>query len=234
MEFFDQGRQFFDKGEYDSALKAFEKFVEGNGRTSEGYFWRAMTFRKLENIEKCLEDLELAIALDNNNAEYHSEKGVTHFQEGKIDDAVTSLQKALDLEPDVAYRHSSLAYAQAKAGHLFDAIDHYERAIELDPEDEILHNNLGLLHEQMGYNNKAENQFQKSDKILEKKNPNIKRAKNDTTLHTVPEQLKNQPKKNQDHSFWGTLKGFFTSKEERGGFLKFLKAPFSSKADLPD
>ena len=234
MENFDQGRELFEKGEYKSALKAFEKFVEGNGRTPEGYFWRSMTYRKLENIEKCLEDLELAIALDNNNAEYHSEKGVTHFQEGKIEDAIESLQKALDLEPNIAYRHSSLAYAQAKAGLLFDAIDHYERAIELDPDDEILHNNLGLLHEQMGYKTKADDQFKKSDQILEKKNPGMVRAKNDPKLNKVPEQLLNQSKTGFTQTFFGIVKNLFTSKKERKEFLSFLKSPINSKADRPD
>jgi len=138
---------------------------------SEGevLFRRGYAFFKLQEFKKALEDYNLSIQkAENPNA--YSERGVLYFTVGKLSEALVNMNIALELEPENPYRYSSRAYIRAAAGMVVLAMQDYRKAVDLDPEDAIAHNNLGLLEEKVGYQLKADERFEKADKLREEQN----------------------------------------------------------------
>ena len=172
-----------------------------------------------------------AIAGDNNNAHYISQRAVAFFHLGKNDEALYDFNHALQLEPQNPFRYSSRAFMFSNMNKVNEAIKDYEKAIELDPSDSVAHNNLGLLQEQVGFDKLAKQNFEKADKIegielkgADRFSGNGQLVENEDPLpETVLDpETKKLGKSYKDMGYFQFIKMIFTHKKVRNDFFRFI------------
>ena len=106
-----------------------------------------------------------------------------------------------------------------------EAISDYKKAIELDPEDAVAENNLGMLEEQLGYQSKAKNRFDRADELMKE----MIDGRSDQGLEGEQLEARNIQKEINSEKFtksiWTEIKQI-GSKEGRKSFSKFIKSGF--------
>lgn len=190
-----------------------------------------------QKFDKALIAFNDALKNDPDHPTILSQRGVLYLHMNQKKKCFDDLLLALKLEPDNGYRYASLAYARDFFGDLDGAIREYEKAVEIDPDDAIAHNNLGLLLEKKGYQSKAQERFNRADKLakLEKKffeavDKREPLPENNQPKPTGGETL--QPKKLEDTSNEkksAVVKNVFTKKETFKEFMTFIKNGFKLK-----
>jgi tetratricopeptide (TPR) repeat protein len=108
-------------------------------------------------LERSLELLQQAVALEPNSAEAHIRLGETLADLGQIDAGIAEMHEGLRLAPDNAEAHANLArnYWMGK-GDPELAITHFRRALALNPDAGYAHLQLALLHALRGELDDAE------------------------------------------------------------------------------
>ena len=183
---------------------------------------------------EAIELLTIAIDEDANNADYYSERAVCYIHTGQLDLSMFDMNRAVEIEPDYSYRYSCRAYLKGKMGDARGAVADYQRAVELDPEDAIAYNNLGLAQENLGYWEKARENFRKSNQLIgydpenrviqgdvaiSKDNQEIKITKDEIVEPVI------QPTKGQ------IIKDVFSKKGTFKEFVGFITNGFKLKKD---
>lgn len=196
--------------------------------------------------EKALDAFNKALALNPNDPNILSHRGVLYLHLNQKRKCFDDLELSLHLDSNYAYRYAALAYAREFFGDLDGAIALYEKAVELEPDDAISHNNLGLLREKKGYQQQAQRSFQKADKLAEmqkdffakiEENEHITTSRNGKENNPlpkpgslqIPQGEKLQPKKLKESppaSFTTVLKSIFTNKKTFKEFIYFIRNGF--------
>lgn len=210
-----------DSDNLELAEKLCDELLSENEYDANGLFYKGLVMRKRKDFQEAIDIQNSLINLMPGNAEYHAERGLTYHLSQEKELALADFNKAVELEPQNSYRYSSRAFVKDFYGDHQGAIADYSKAIELDPEDAIALNNLGVIEEKMGYLDKAKQNFDRSDQITgidqQIKAATERRIEQNSTKEAVPSE-KNLSFKD----FFATLKGLFTSAEERRNFLRFL------------
>ena len=128
----------------------------------------------LEAIAKVKEnDFEGAIsgfskAIDENplDIESYAERAVCYLHLKQYDLSMFDMNKAVELEPNHGYRYSCRAFLKSAMKDYKGAVADYQMAVEIDPKDIVALNNLGIAQENLGYYEKAQENFKKSNELL--------------------------------------------------------------------
>ena len=88
-----------------------------------------------ENLERALDLVTKAVALEPSNAAYLDSLGWICFRMGNLDEAERHLQMAKKLSPDDPTIEDHLGDLEEKRGDLARAREHWTRALTLEPED---------------------------------------------------------------------------------------------------
>lgn len=159
---------------------------------------KAQDYIDAQKYDKALSAFNEALKKAPNHPDILSHRGVCYLHLNQKKNCLDDLNLSLQLQPDYSYRYASLAYAKDYFGDIDGAIAAYEKAIELDPEDAIAYNNLGLLQEKKGYQQKAQRQFEKADKLAKIERKFMDRLDKDEIRDASPAPGKGetlQPKK---------------------------------------
>lgn len=161
---------------------------------------KAQDYIDAQKYDKALKAFNEALKKAPNHPDILSHRGVCYLHMNQKKNCLDDMLLSLKMQPDYSYRYASLAYAQDFFGDIDGAIESYEKAVELDPEDAVAYNNLGLLHEKKGYQQKAQRQFEKADKLanIERKFMNQLDKEDGIETHESPAPPKGetlQPKK---------------------------------------
>jgi len=102
------------------------------------------------NLQRAVELIDRAIAVDPNNAEYHSNRGVALKELGQLEAAAASYDTALALDSERISDHFNRAVALQALGRLKPAVESYDRAIELKSDFAEAYANRGVALEELG------------------------------------------------------------------------------------
>ncbi len=193
-----------------------------------------------QQVEAALKQFNKALEASPDHPDILSHRGVAYLHLNQKKRCLDDLRLSLKLEPDNAYRYASLAYAQDFFGDLDGAIVLYEKAVEIDPDDAVAHNNLGLLMEKRGYQQKAQRNFEKADKLSRIENEMLdkldemegKTSETSSETSTPPNGEKLQPQKlepDEIPSRKDVVKGIVTKKTVFNEFIQFIKNGFQLK-----
>ncbi|MBW6483687.1 MAG: tetratricopeptide repeat protein [Vicingaceae bacterium] len=213
MNLLDQGKELFNKAQYDGTIEVLSEFLVHHINNADALYYRAISYRKTGDYKSSIVDFTAMLKKLPEEAIIYSERGVSYFHNKQLDLALKDMNKAVELEPENPYRYSSrafiLAYKDVDA-----AILDYKKAIELDPKDDIAYNNLGLLEENAGHFKEAKESFDKSNELIGY-NPEKRQEKK---IEPQPE-IKN-------NTMRSLITSIFTSKAARKDFFCFLKQIF--------
>lgn len=143
--FFHRGRTRYKNENYVDALTDLDKAIEIYKDDSDYYYWRAMTYSKMEQYDKAVGDINSAEALENNNKYY---KNLREFVATRIalqahesnknenaSDAISKYDTAIGLEPNNAIIRYNKAITLYDNNRLDEAFEELKKAIELDPNE---------------------------------------------------------------------------------------------------
>ncbi len=129
----EQGLSFFEKQEYDKALKAFSKAIDENADVTDVYFYRANTYMALEEYEKSIEDYNFVVSHDNSNIDAVYNRGNAYYELGKYKNAINDFNVVLKKDPQFVEALQSRGSAHFNSENYKNALTDFKKAVELQP-----------------------------------------------------------------------------------------------------
>src|SRR5918999_1327811 len=97
-----------------------------------------------------------AVSPEERKALAHNERGLGHFEKGKIEQAVREYNEAIRAYPALAAAHNNLGSAHFAAARFEEAAASFRRAAEIEPNYGQAHFNLALAHLKLGREREAD------------------------------------------------------------------------------
>jgi Flp pilus assembly protein TadD len=116
----------------------------------------AAVFKAIGRNTEALNANQTAVELSPQDAEAHSNLGVTLQELGRLNEAEVSLRQAIVLKPNYPEAHNNLGNALKEQGRLDEAEASYRQAILLKPGYANAHSNLGATLQELGRLDEAE------------------------------------------------------------------------------
>jgi tetratricopeptide (TPR) repeat protein len=133
-EFLASGESWYDKGEYDKAIKDYNAAVEIDPRYAPAYASRARAWVKKHYRERELADYDMAISIEPQNAIYRLARAESWSARGRNAQAMADYAEAIRLDP----RNPSIWVSRGnelRKDHKLDlAIADFTQAIHLNPQ----------------------------------------------------------------------------------------------------
>ena len=116
----------------------------------------AAVFKAIGRNTEALNANQTAVELSPQDAEAHSNLGVTLQELGRLNEAEVSLRQAIVLKPNYPEAHNNLGNALKEQGRLDEAEASYRQAIVLKPGYANAHSNLGATLQELSRLDEAE------------------------------------------------------------------------------
>ena len=125
---------------------------------NDNFSWMilAAVFKAIGRNTEALNANQTAVELSPQDAEAHSNLGVTLQELGRLNEAEVSLRQAIVLKPNYPEAHNNLGNALKEQGRLDEAEASYRQAIVLKPGYANAHSNLGATLQELGRLDEAE------------------------------------------------------------------------------
>jgi DNA-directed RNA polymerase subunit alpha len=140
------GRALASRGDYDDALKAFDRAEKAGYNAGLVRLQRAGIYRLKNNLDEARKILG-GLQDQSYSAEYHFQLASVALAEGERGTAVKHLERAVELDPGHTNALFQLAHANDLAGNDDEAINLYERCLKYPPVNVGTLINLGVLYE---------------------------------------------------------------------------------------
>ena len=131
------------RGNLSGAIVKFDEAITKNPKNDEAYFFRAKAEIELNQPDKAINDLNLAIELDNRKSLYYYYRGKLLSDASKQDLAITDFNNAISLKNDFSEAYNFRGVAKAMLQKHKDAIEDYDICIKGNPKYSIVYYNKG-------------------------------------------------------------------------------------------
>lgn len=125
------GHRNYETGEYDAAIKYFNKAAELDGKNPEIFYLLGVCKSQLQLNEEAIQNYNLALALDPTYAEVYFEKGYSLFVTGKLEEAIESFDQSIKLKPNNAVAYVNRGSVKCILGDKAGATSDWKKAEEL-------------------------------------------------------------------------------------------------------
>lgn len=142
-------------GQYDEALKNFDKAGKHHADSLVVSLEKVATYREASRLDEASSELEACSNFKNVSAEYHYQAGKLADDNGDYDSAVENYETAIELDGRHTDAMFSLAYACDLRGDEEAAIDYYRQVIKTAPAHVSALLNLAVIHEDRAEYEKA-------------------------------------------------------------------------------
>ncbi len=128
-------------------LESQQRFFDGRALIEEGQYAAAV------------QQLQQAIALDDQASHAHNAIGLAYWQQGLFDDAIPALEQAIALTPEWNYPRYTLSLVYLEQRRYGETELGFQAALVNDDEDSTAYHGLGQLDMLLGRNDRAEVQL---------------------------------------------------------------------------
>ena len=149
------GRALTHQGNFDEAVKAFDKAEKGGYASQLVQLQRAGVLRRQDKIGEAKTILSKLKDMAAHNAEYHFQEGSIAEAEGDIPRAAKSYERASEIDPSQTGALFRLAFLNDLSGNDDQAISYYEQCLKHPPIGKGVLYNLGVLYEDNNQYDKA-------------------------------------------------------------------------------
>lgn len=115
------------------ALELFEKAVALQPQSGTFHYALANALSRTGQIDKSIEQYQIALEINPNDAEANNNLGYTLIQQSRASEAIPYFEKAVEIKPSYQ-AYFNLAYADRRNGMAANALTNYQKALELQPE----------------------------------------------------------------------------------------------------
>ena len=123
----DRGRQAYNSGQFDQALKDLNESIKFNPKLADAYYWRGITHSAMKQWDAALNDLDQAIKLAPDSANCYMSRGLVFSSQGKHQQAISDFEEALKRDPDLVDARTNKNYSQSQLDKL-DKLDKSSQA----------------------------------------------------------------------------------------------------------
>jgi DNA-directed RNA polymerase subunit alpha len=194
------GRALVSRGDYDDALKAFDKAEKSGYNASQVRLQRAGIFRLKGDVADARKVLSGLQELSSHSAEFHFQMGMCQLATGDQPSAVGLFERATTLDPGHTNALFQLGKANDLAGNDEDAIGCYERCLKHPPVHVGTLINLGVLYEDHEKYDKAAECYRRvlaANPTDEEARLFFKDAQSALTMYYSPEEEQEMSKRSQ-------------------------------------
>lgn len=155
-DYFERGEQYYDRGEYEEALKDFNKVIELDENYKGVYLKRGNVHYYLNKYRESLLDYEEE---EKRSGEWYSlyyNKGSIYFDLKQYDKSIDEYSKAIAKQDNYspAYNNRGVAYDYLKKYE--EAISDYNKAIEIDKTYKLAYKNRSITYGKLEKADEAE------------------------------------------------------------------------------
>jgi tetratricopeptide (TPR) repeat protein len=113
------------------------------------YYHRGLAFMAMGRMDRALDDINKAIALDPSDYYAYINRGLANSETGQVDKAIEDFDKAVSLNPRSyeAYNNKGMVYG--KIGLFGNAIEQFNKSIDIKPNS-LAYGNRGLAYSLIG------------------------------------------------------------------------------------
>ena len=148
--------EYYQIGQYGDAEKLAKSIIQEFPKHQLGWKVLGALYGQTGRKSEALNANQTAVALSLEDAEAHSNLGITLRELGRFDEALASYSRAIALKPDYAEAHYNLGNTLKELGRLDEAEACYKQAIALKPDYAEAHYNLGNTLKELGRLDEAE------------------------------------------------------------------------------
>ena len=184
------GRAYAQHGQFDEALKAFERAEKSGYAAQQVQLQRAGVLRQQGHLPEAKQILSKIKDMAAHNAEFHYQEGGVAEAEGDTARAARSYERSSELDPSHTGSLFRLGFLNDLAGNDYDAINYYEKCLKYPPVGKGVLYNLGVLYEDNNQFDKAADcyrRLQKSDPLDDRARLFTKDAEASLTMYYSPE-----------------------------------------------
>jgi len=150
-----RGIAYRGKGDYDAAIKDFDRAIAYNPRSPYSHNNRCATYRSKKYYDLAIKDCDAAIGIDPKYGGAYFNRGLAYQGKGTYDKAIKDYDTALALDPQDADVYYTRGFAYADKNDHSRAIEDYDRAIALNPKHANALVARGYANEKQGNTEKA-------------------------------------------------------------------------------
>jgi len=155
-----RGCTYGNNGQYEQAVREFERAIELNPSAPLPYFWRGLARERLGDHLQALVDYRRAVALDPERAEFYAGRGDAYRRLGDLQVAVQEYEKAIDRDPNLALAYHNRGVTFEASGDYRQALADFDKAIELQPDKAEPHLGRGAAYERVGEYDAAADEYE--------------------------------------------------------------------------
>ena len=131
----EEGKTYYNNGEYDKAIEIFKKAVELNPDDDESWRWLGNSYSRNGQIEEAIKYYLKAAELNPDDSRNWFNLGILYSNNEQYKEAINSFLKVVELNPDDGYSWYGLGNSYIKNEQVEDAIKSLLKATELNSND---------------------------------------------------------------------------------------------------
>ncbi|GHT18032.1 hypothetical protein FACS189429_3540 [Bacteroidia bacterium] len=168
-EYFYKANDFYEKGDFKSAIENYSKAIEINPNDAEAYYNRGLAKYALGDSQAAIDDYSKAIEINPNYADAYCNRGSAKDDLGDYQAAIDDYTKAIEINPNFAEAYCNRGNIKYALGDFQAAIDDYTKVIEINPNYAEAYCNRGNIKANLGDSQAAIDDYSKAIEI----NPNL-------------------------------------------------------------
>ena len=131
----DSGIKYKNQGNYDEAIKSFDKAIETNPQDSGAWIDKGVFLFSRGNYDEAMKCFDKAIEIYPNNAEAWNDKGYAFKEMGEYEQAIKAFNEAIMLDPIFTDAWEGKGYSLEQLGRKEEAQKCFQKAEELRKAD---------------------------------------------------------------------------------------------------
>ena len=141
--YYDLGVSYYDKGNIDEAISAWEKAIIVNPEFAAAYYNLGNAYEEKGLLKEAVSAWKKVIEITPFDIDVYFNMGVAYTKRGMFREAAKILKKAIEINPEDPEAHYSLGIVFVNTGKLDNAIEEYNYTIELSPDHAEAYYSLG-------------------------------------------------------------------------------------------
>ncbi|RYM32552.1 tetratricopeptide repeat protein [Brumimicrobium glaciale] len=165
-DYFAKGLKAHEAGDYEKALKLYNKQLSYFPRDYRAYNNRGNVFVEMGEEEKGMQDYEKALSIDSSMRLVRYNIGSLKFDEGLFGASIDCFKEEINVNPSYSDAYNNMGYSYFMLEEFDLAINSFEKAIKLDSNSNTAKINLEKALEQKAINEKWKDKLAVYKKIV--------------------------------------------------------------------